>query len=121
MHIDDLEGQWSGLSAEVARGMKEWRVAHPRATLREIEAALDERLAKLRVRMLQDTVSTSPLSDVQAAQAAGMAVACPVCGQPVDDCGKQTRHLTTQGEQALALERSYAVCPGCGAGLFPPG
>ena len=121
MHTDDLAGQWSGLSAEVARSMKDWRVAHPRATLREIEAALDERLAKVRAQMLQDTVSTSLLRDVQAAQAAGMAVPCPACGQPVDDRGKQVRQLTTQGEQLLTMERSYAVCPGCGAGLFPPG
>lgn len=29
-------------------GMMDWRQQHPKATLREIEEAIDERLAKLR-------------------------------------------------------------------------
>lgn len=44
MDAEALERKWRRLSEEVITGMKEWRQAHPKATLREIEAALDERL-----------------------------------------------------------------------------
>jgi len=54
MRIEDLDARWPALSDEVMTGMKDWRVQHPKATFREIEAALDERLARLRVRMLED-------------------------------------------------------------------
>jgi hypothetical protein len=43
---DPLE-QWQALSQEVLVGMREWRSQHPRATLREIEVELDQRLARL--------------------------------------------------------------------------
>ena len=41
---DDFDAKWNQLAQEVMSGMKEWRLQHPKATLREIEAALDERL-----------------------------------------------------------------------------
>jgi hypothetical protein len=44
----DFDQHWRELSDEVISGMKEWRLQHPRATFREIEAAVDERLARLR-------------------------------------------------------------------------
>jgi len=57
--LDDVDARWRQLSEEVISGMKEWRVQHPRATFQEIEAALDERLARLRARMLQDAALLS--------------------------------------------------------------
>jgi hypothetical protein len=39
MQINDLDTRWRQLSEEVITGMKEWRLQHPRATFREIEAA----------------------------------------------------------------------------------
>jgi hypothetical protein len=39
MWSDDLERRWQQLADEVYTGMKEWRIQHSRATLREIEAA----------------------------------------------------------------------------------
>ena len=55
----DFDQQWRTLNEEVITGMKEWRLQHPRATLTEIEAALDERLARLRARMLEDAALAS--------------------------------------------------------------
>ena len=54
MRIEDLDARWHELAEDVMTGMKEWRLQHPKATFREIEAALDERLARLRARMLED-------------------------------------------------------------------
>ncbi len=45
--MQNFEQQWRTLSEEVISGMKEWRDQHPKATLREIEEALDERLGGL--------------------------------------------------------------------------
>jgi hypothetical protein len=43
----DFDARWNALAEEVITGMKEWRLQHPKATLREIERALDEELELL--------------------------------------------------------------------------
>ena len=55
------EAQGTGMGDELMllTGMKEWRQQHPHATLREIEEAMDERLAQLRAGMLADLVKIS--------------------------------------------------------------
>lgn len=55
----DPESRGHGLADEVFAGMKRWRTEHPTATWGEIEAALDERLAALRGRMLQVAAEAS--------------------------------------------------------------
>ncbi len=52
MDSEPQEHHWEALSHEILTGMREWRLQHPKATLPEIEAVLDERLARLRARML---------------------------------------------------------------------
>jgi predicted RNA-binding Zn-ribbon protein involved in translation (DUF1610 family) len=116
----DFDAQWHELAEEVLSGMKEWRLQHPKAKLREIEAALDERLGKMRARMLQDAALASGAADIQALQATERPV-CPQCGTVLEARGSQERELTTQYNQMVRLKRSYGVCPTCGAGFFPPG
>lgn len=41
---------WQQEAEGVLTGFKEWRLQHPKATLSEIEAALGERLARMRAR-----------------------------------------------------------------------
>jgi hypothetical protein len=48
------ESLWRQLTDEIMTGMREWRLQHPQATLREIETALDSRLTRVRARMLED-------------------------------------------------------------------
>ena len=116
----DFDQTWRALSDEVLTGMKEWRLHHPRATLSEIEAALDERLARLRARMLEDAALASAAADWDAAQGATPPV-CPQCGAPLKARGGHPRQLQTHGGQSLSLQREYGVCPVCQTGLFPPG
>lgn len=116
----EQEGQWRELAEEVLVGIKEWRVQHPRATLSEIEVALDERWSRVRARLLQDAALASAAADLTAASA-GPRPRCPGCGLGLEARGQQTRELTTYHDRTLTLERSYAVCPSCGEGLFPPG
>jgi YgiT-type zinc finger domain-containing protein len=116
---DPLE-EWQSLSQEVLVGLREWRAQHPQASLREIEAELDQRLARLRARLLQDSVLQSQARDWQEAPA-GQQPLCPECGQVLEAKGSQRRELQTHGQQAVVLERQYGVCPKCGMGFFPPG
>lgn len=116
----EMEARWRTLSEEVYTGMAEWRVQHPRATFREIEAALDERLATVRARMLQDVALASAATDLRA-QAGGERPCCPECGHVLEAQGQEERTLRTTYERPVTLRRSYARCPACGVGLFPPG
>ncbi len=116
----DFDAKWNALAEEVTSGMKEWRLQHPKATLREIEQALDERLAKMRARMLQDAALASAAADLKDAPEEERPV-CPECGALLAGRGTAVRELTTQHNQTVALTRSYGVCPKCGAGFFPPG
>jgi len=116
----DFDGRWHELAEEVMSGMKEWRLQHPKATLREMEVALDERLGQMRARMLADLALASAAADIQAAQEEERPL-CPQCGRALEARGQQKRVLTTQHNQPLELERSYGVCPTCQAGFFPPG
>jgi hypothetical protein len=116
----DFDAHWEELAAEVLSGMKEWRLQHPKATLRQIETTLDARLGKLRVRMLQDAALASAAADLRAAQAAEQP-RCGACGVVLVERTVAERQLITQHNQVLKLVRSYGVCPTCGTGLFPPG
>jgi len=115
----DFDTRWHELAEEVMSGMKEWRLQHSRATLREIEGALDERLGQMRARMLQDLVLASAAADIKVVQGYDRPV-CPKCGRVLEARGQQERVLTTHHNQSLKLERSYGVCPTCGEGFFPP-
>lgn len=120
MWSDQLEARWRELSEEVITGMKEWRLAHPKATFREIEAALDEKLAKVRARMLQDVALASAATDLKGAEARERPQ-CPKCGQPLAHQEMETRRLTTNYNHTVELTRSYVLCPACGTRVFPPG
>ena len=115
-----LAAQWQVLAEDAITGMAEWRVQHPKATLREIETAIAEHLARVRARMLQDAALLSTAADLRAVPPAARPV-CPDCGQRLVARGQETRRLTTRHEQPLTLSRTRAVCPQCGTALFPPG
>jgi YgiT-type zinc finger domain-containing protein len=111
----DWEAEWQALSEEVYSGMGDWRAAHPRATFAEIEAAVEERLAGLRARLLERAALASAATDLQERPA------CPACGGRVQARGRRKRRLTVPGDRVVELERTYAGCPTCGTGFFPPG
>lgn len=119
MWSDEIERRWRELSEEVIIGMKDWRIAHPTATFNEIEAALDERLAKVRARMLQDAALATKAADLTMVKPEERP-RCPKCGQALEPHGKDMRSLTTSHQRTITLDRSYARCPACKVGLFPP-
>jgi ribosomal protein L34E len=119
MEPESSELTWEELSAEILSGIREWRLQHPKATLTEIEAALDERWYRLRARMLRDVALQSSMANWQQRTAAERPT-CRACGTPLILRGKRTRHLKTSGGQEFTLHRSYGLCPTCNKGLFPP-
>ena|SRR6266508_1434624 len=110
---------WLALFEEVDAGFREWRREHPRATLTEIERALDERWAKARAAMLADATQASASADFGGAGAERPH--CPGCHVPLQARGKHRRRLRTQGDQEIPLERDYGECPQCGDAFFPSG
>lgn len=124
MSQDDVEQilpGWESASKAVAWELAEWRRAHPKATLTEIEAAVFEAMQKLQARALGQVVQASAAADV-AAQPVDERPRCPTCGGKLEPRGRQRRTVRPARQRAvLPLERSYAVCATCGAGLFPPG
>lgn len=120
MADQDTEANWHALTEEVMIGLAEWRLQHPRATLAEIEREVDARLAGVRVRMVQDMALRSQQQDISVLPAAERPV-CGQCGTALEARGKGSRRLRTSHNREVQLTRSYAVCPTCGSGLFPPG
>ncbi|HEV8636032.1 MAG TPA: hypothetical protein VG370_17545 [Chloroflexota bacterium] len=118
--LDRFEERWHQETAEILTGMKDWRVQHPTATFREIEAALDERLAGMRARMLAELALASRAAD-QSGQAPEGRARCPACGARLEPRGTHRRTVLTDRGREVRLDRDYAVCPSCGTGLFPPG
>ena len=112
----DFDQAWDIAMAEILSGMKEWRLQHPRATLREMEEEADKRWARVRARMIEDMAMAS------AAAGREEVGICPECGQPGEvRGGSPKRDLLTRGGQKIELERQHWVCPACGAGFFPSG
>lgn len=96
--------------AEVETALRAWCIAHPQATLTEIEVALDTRLRVARADLLAEVAGTLAETELR----------CAECGQPLVRRGDRHRTLRTHGDHLLPLTRSYATCPVCGTGLFPP-
>ena len=106
------------MAEEALTGMADWRAQHPRATLREIEAAIDERLSLLRARLLQDVAQASERAH-WSQESKEERPCCAVCGTPLQSRGSHQRRVQTSGGREITLARSYGTCPTCGAGLFP--
>ena len=105
------------MEIEVVDGMKAWRQSHPKATLREMEAELDGRLARMRARLLEEIAASSKVVEWET----GAGPKCPACGKEMNKRGKEKRRLKTGGGESIELERQYANCPHCGVGFFPSG
>lgn len=109
---------WRKLSEQSMSDMAEWRNEHPKATLKEIEKALDERMMKLRAQVLEEAAQ---MSDMGKWTESGGKPICPECGVALKYRTRGKRELQTQGGHSIRIEREYGICPKCGQGFFPPG
>jgi predicted RNA-binding Zn-ribbon protein involved in translation (DUF1610 family) len=118
MNKEEMRQTWNGLGEDAISGMLEWRLQHPKATFREIEKEVDERLAVMRAKMLSDAAMASSSTEWIID---GQVPVCQSCGMELKKKGKKKRKMQTRGGQEIELEREYGVCPRCGQGIFPPG
>lgn len=118
MARENVTQQWEQNSQKVGKAMEDWRKAHPKATLAEIEAAVDEQMHWARARLIEEITQASP-SEQERTQSAEEA--CPACGERMQSRGTHQRRLQTQGGQEVSLRRQYQSCPCCGYSFFPPG
>lgn len=116
---EETDQEWQELSEQILTDVKEWRRAHPKATLREIEEEVHQRMSRLEARVIQDTALASKQRDWSGAPPEQRPT-CPVCGTALQARGKRDRHLQAAGGQEMILTRRYGTCPTCGSGVFPP-
>ena len=116
--VEDAVKQWDRKSKEINRLMGEWRKQHPKATLREIEKAVDEHINQLRAKMIEGAALVSEVREWEKTEAGPV---CPDCKVLLRGAGRGERSLQTNGGETVELEREYGLCPQCGQGFFPPG
>ena len=80
------ELSWTELQQKINQAMTQWRLEHPKATLKEIEIALDHQIGLLRASMLQSLA----LSTEAATSPAPTGAACPECQAPLHSRGKKS-------------------------------
>ncbi len=122
MGVEQGVEQWPVTAADVFSGLADWRAAHPRATFQEIERTLDERLALLRARMLEDLALASRQADVQAL-APEERPACPACGGRVEARGGAGGQNTATDDDVRTADHAHAQLCGLSRlrdGPFPP-
>lgn len=119
---EQIGSGWTGLAQEVEQELRAWRRAHPRATLTEIEGAVQAGLRRLQARYLQDLVQASGTATWRTSPPAERP-SCGSCGARLEPVGPvQERQVLTTGQaEPLRVQRQYGTCPTCGVGLFPPG
>jgi RNase P subunit RPR2 len=117
MKPEELQQNWKEQGEEALAAVAQWRVAHPKATLAQIEQAVDEQMNRLRAQLIEQAAQAS----VAASSEASQGLVCEQCGQALQTRGRARRKWQTQGGQQVEVERAYVTCPQCGGGFFPPG
>ena len=117
MQPEDLPARWKAQGEEMFAAVAQWRAAHPKATLAEIEQAVDEQMNRLRARMIEQAAQASAAAESEASQG----LVCEQCGQALQARGRAKRRWQTHGGQEVEVERIYISCLKSGGGFFPPG
>ncbi len=97
--------------ATVDAGLAAWMDAHPEATLREIEHAVDQQLSTYRAALIAEAAQQARSLEPPD---------CPTCGGVMHRDGKRAIRQLTAHQGEVWLEGQTWRCPACGAGLFPP-
>jgi rubrerythrin len=99
---------------ELADKLSHWRQANPKATLTEIEEAVEAELAKIRKELVTTLAQAGEKSDSESPH-------CRQCRRVMVRNGRKKRHLKSKEGQTIQLERPQWRCLECGTTLFPPG
>lgn len=99
---------------ELSHKMRQWRQANRKATLTEIEEAVEAELAQLRKQLVEEMVQEEAVSSQEVPD-------CAQCGQKMVKNGRRQRKLKSKEGQTIQLDRQQWRCLSCGTTLFPPG
>jgi len=97
---------------EIRRTLSNWHATHPDASFLEMEEAVEAQLHQLRASLVAEQTERTFVPEYPM---------CRECGAQMEPRTQGERHIVLGGDETVDLHRSYAVCPSCGAGLFPPG
>lgn len=103
-----------GIPELLTQKLDQWRQENHKATLTEIEEAVEAELAQIRKQLVERMAS----ADVGSSQEEP---ACPHCGQNMVRNGRKKRKLKAKEGETIELERMQWRCLGCGTTIFPPG
>lgn len=110
---------WGALAEAVRAEMAAWRASHPKATLAEIETALDSCMYRARAQMLTDIAQASPLADL-ATLPTEQRPLCPDCGRPLQARGAKTRQGANRGRVRSGPHPLRSRLPCLPSRAFPP-
>jgi transposase-like protein len=112
--MDEKQNSPQEQTDELTRKMRQWQRTNPKATLTEIEEAVEAELAQLRKQLVEEMVQEKARGPQEEPD-------CPQCGQQMVKNGWRQRKLRSKEGQTLQLDRQQWRCLSCGATLFPPG
>jgi YgiT-type zinc finger domain-containing protein len=98
--------------SEIRRTLTNWHATHPDASFLEMEDAVEAQLHRLRASLLAEQTEQVFAPEQPT---------CRECGAQMVPRTERERRIVLGGDATVDLHRRYAVCPSCGAGLFPPG
>ena len=113
------EQVWQRMTAEIMSGMREWRLQHPKATLREMEHELDTRWARVRARMLEDMALASVAADWTATPAGSAARPAPTVERPCSRAAPTSARSKPTAGRMSSWNASMAVARPAGPGFSP--
>ncbi|GAC1644773.1 MAG: hypothetical protein NVS4B2_34400 [Chloroflexota bacterium] len=96
---------------QAQRELDAWHAIHPKATLYDMEKAVETQIERLRASLLATQTDGRYVEEQPA---------CPHCGTTMVARTRRRKQVVLKGDETLDLDRNYVVCPSCGEGLFPP-
>lgn len=101
MWNEDVDRVVQQLFGEVMLEVKDWRLQNPKATFREIEAAVDGSWALALAR--PDAIGVARASEATevSSDPEGKVYQCPRCSHPLESRGRRTRNLITNYNQSI--------------------
>jgi len=99
------EDYWRELSEQILSDVTEWRRSHPKATFREIEEEVHQRISRREAQLVPDTAQQRK-NRAWSGAAPQERPRCPVCQTPLSVRGKHKRTLQGAGGQEVTLRRA---------------
>jgi ribosomal protein S27AE len=100
------------------KGFSDWKQQEGVHTFAEMEAQALERAKAMAQAMLSYGVADE--QQVEQQKRPAVEPKCPECGGAMRYGGQPGKTMVSKAGE-IRYQRDYYHCPGCGAGLFPPG